>query len=120
MRSIILLAAIAVAACSASSPVAPAPARETGSISFKIDPISCRYQSALVTTFLVANDSIGAEPLAPGQTSSAYVVATGWPVVQARISGFTSDYFRSPVTLWTLRSNVHVSPNGSVVHVFTC
>ena len=116
------IALFLVLACSASGAMEPpafAGSVAAGSIQFTIDPVSCVYSGARPITFMIDNADVGTENLAPGQTSQAYA-ASGTPWVQARIANWTSVYFTTATTLWTLRKTVTVPSSGSVTHVVTC
>lgn len=114
--SLLLAFAVLLACSGAKAMTAPV---ALGTVFFKIDPVSCNYTSRGPVTFMIANEDVGTESLAPGETSIGYQ-GSGPVVVQARISNWTSAYFKTPTTLWTLRGSVIIPSSGSVTHVFTC
>lgn len=120
-----LLLILALAACSnvEASPVAPSQA--FGTVFFRFDPASCTYTGDV--TFWIEGVEVGTESLAPGATSTGYQTRAssdfptfGKPVVQGQVRGYTSSYFRTPVTLWTYRQDIIVPSGGSVTHTFRC
>lgn len=113
-----LLAIIVLAGCSAAEAMTAADTAASSTVFFQIDAVSCTYSGPLPVTFMIGNVDAGTESLAPGQTSKGYAISDG-QIVQARIAGWTSAHFTVPTTLWTLRTNVHIT-SGSVTQLITC
>lgn len=113
----LILAYALLVAC--GSPTAP----QQGTITFKMDNISCLYTGSKDVTFYIATVEAGTEGMIAGATSSGYLTKpsraysrSGNPVVQARVANYTS----TGGALWTARVSLNVPSGGSVTHVLTC
>ena len=121
MKSLVVaLACFVFLACGNST--SPGPGK--GTVYFRMNTVSCKYNGTKDITFYIGADVAGTETINSGVSSAAYLTKPSaeydfperMPVVQARIGNYTPD----GGALWTKRTNIKVMRDQSMTHTFEC